>query len=151
ILTLGLASMLLAGLRAMQVTDLKLVLAFGTVSQLGFLVIMVGLGTPDAALAGIGLLVAHALFKACLFLVVGIIDHNAGTRDITELSGLGRRAPVLLGASVLAALSMAGIPPLWGFVAKESALAAELVADPPLTGFGKWLLLAGLVLGSMLT
>ncbi|MFI1463612.1 Na+/H+ antiporter subunit A [Nocardia carnea] len=151
ILTLGLASMLLAGLRAMQVTDLKLVLAFGTVSQLGFLVIMVGLGTPDAALAGVGLLLAHALFKACLFLVVGIIDHGAGTRDIRELSGLGRRAPVLLGTTVLAALSMAGIPPLWGFVAKESALAAELAADPPLSGTGKWLLLAGVVLGSMLT
>ncbi|MFI5714513.1 Na+/H+ antiporter subunit A [Nocardia sp. NPDC051750] len=151
ILTLGLASMLLAGLRAMQVTDLKLLLAFGTVSQLGFLVMMVGLGTPDAALAGIGLLVAHALFKACLFLVVGIIDHGAGTRDIGELSGLGRRAPVLLATSVLAALSMAGIPPLWGFVAKESALAAELAADPPLSGTGKWLLLAGVVLGSMLT
>ncbi|WP_280436510.1 Na+/H+ antiporter subunit A [Nocardia carnea] len=151
ILTLGLASMLLAGLRAMQVTDLKLVLAFGTVSQLGFLVIMVGLGTPDAALAGVGLLLAHALFKACLFLVVGIIDHGAGTRDIGALSGLGRRAPVLLGTTVLAALSMAGIPPLWGFVAKESALAAELAADPPLSGTGKWLLLAGVVLGSMLT
>lgn len=151
ILTLGLASMLLAGLRAMQVTDLKLVLAFGTVSQLGFLVIMVGLGTPDAALAGVGLLLAHALFKACLFLVVGIIDHGAGTRDIRELSGLGRRAPVLLGTTVLAALSMAGIPPLWGFVAKESALAAEIAADPPLSGTGKWLLLAGVVLGSMLT
>lgn len=93
VLTLGLASMLLAGLRAMQVTDLKLVLAFGTVSQLGFLVTMVGLGTPDAALAGIALIVAHALFKACLFLVVGIIDHGAGTRDLRELSGLGRRAP----------------------------------------------------------
>ncbi|NUP29590.1 MAG: Na+/H+ antiporter subunit A, partial [Nocardia sp.] len=95
ILTLGLASMLLAGLRAMQVTDLKLVLAFGTVSQLGFLVMMVGLGTPDAALAGIGLIVAHAMFKAALFLVVGIIDHGAGTRDLRELSGLGRSSPVL--------------------------------------------------------
>ncbi|MFI2233306.1 Na+/H+ antiporter subunit A [Nocardia testacea] len=150
VLTLGLASMLLAGLRAMQVTDLKLVLAFGTVSQLGFLVTMVGLGTPDAALAGIGLVVAHALFKATLFLVVGIIDHGTGTRDLRELSGLGRRAPVLLGASSLAALSMAGIPPLWGFVAKESALAAELHAEP-LSLTVKLLLAAGLVLGSMLT
>src|SRR5690606_14558307 len=58
---------------------------------------------------------------------------------------------VLLGTTVLAALSMAGIPPLWGFVAKESALAAEIAADPPLSGTGKWLLLAGVVLGSMLT
>lgn len=150
ILTLGLASMLLAGLRAMQVTDLKLVLAFGTVSQLGFLVVMVGLGTPDAALAGIALIVAHALFKACLFLVVGIIDHGAGTRDIRELSGLGRRSPVLFATATAAALSMAGIPPLWGFVAKESALGAVLDAEP-LSGTGRILLCAGLVLGSMLT
>ncbi|MEU1985898.1 Na+/H+ antiporter subunit A [Nocardia sp. NPDC019395] len=150
ILTLGLASMLLAGLRAMQVTDLKLVLAFGTVSQLGFLVIMVGIGTPDAALAGIGLIVAHALFKACLFLVVGIIDHGAGTRDIGELSGLGRRAPVLFATAGLAALSMAGIPPLWGFVAKESALSAVLDAEP-LSSTGRALLCIGVVLGSMLT
>lgn len=150
VLTLGLASMLLAGLRAMQVTDLKLVLAFGTVSQLGFLVVMVGIGTPDAALAGIGLVVAHALFKACLFLVVGIIDHGAGTREIGELSGLGRRAPVLFGAAALAAASMAGIPPLWGFVAKEAALAAELEAQP-FSPAGRLLLAAGLVLGSMLT
>ncbi|NKY37452.1 Na+/H+ antiporter subunit A [Nocardia speluncae] len=150
ILTLGLASMLLAGLRAMQVTDLKLVLAFGTVSQLGFLVIMVGLGTPDAALAGIALIVAHALFKACLFLVVGIIDHGAGTREIGELSGLGRRAPILFATATLAALSMAGIPPLWGFVAKESALGAVLDAEP-LSSTGRILLCAGLVLGSMLT
>lgn len=150
ILTLGLASMLLAGLRAMQVTDLKLVLAFGTVSQLGFLVIMVGLGTPDAALAGIALIVAHALFKACLFLVVGIIDHGAGTREIGELSGLGRRAPILFATATLAALSMAGIPPLWGFVAKESALGAVLDAEP-LSTTGQILLCAGLVLGSMLT
>ncbi|NUS91967.1 MAG: Na+/H+ antiporter subunit A [Nocardia sp.] len=150
ILTLGLASMLLAGLRAMQVTDLKLVLAFGTVSQLGFLVMMVGLGTPDAALAGIGLIVAHAMFKAALFLVVGIIDHGAGTRDLRELSGLGRSSPVLLGAAALAALSMAGIPPLWGFVAKESALAAELDAAP-LSPVVRLVLAVGLVLGSMLT
>ncbi|WP_459548286.1 Na+/H+ antiporter subunit A [Nocardia sp. X0981] len=150
VLTLGLASMLLAGLRAMQVTDLKLVLAFGTVSQLGFLVVLVGTGTPDAALAGIGLLVAHALFKACLFLVVGIIDHGAGTRDLGELSGLGRRAPILFGSAALAALSMAGIPPLWGFVAKEAALAAELEAQP-FSPMGRLLLIAGLVLGSILT
>ncbi|MEU4316736.1 Na+/H+ antiporter subunit A [Nocardia sp. NPDC024068] len=150
VLTLGVASMLLAGLRAMQVTDLKLVLAFGTVSQLGFLVTMVGIGTPDAALAGIALLVAHALFKACLFLVVGIIDHGAGTRDINELSGLGRRAPVLFATAALAALSMAGIPPLWGFVAKESALGAVLDAEP-LGTTGRLLLCAGVVLGSVLT
>ncbi|WP_433198323.1 Na+/H+ antiporter subunit A [Nocardia sp. CA-107356] len=150
ILTLGVASMVLAGLRSLQVTDLKLLLAFGTVSQLGFLILLVGLGTPDAALAGAALIVAHAFFKACLFMVVGIIDHGAGTRDLRELSGLGRRAPVLCAVAVLAALSMAGIPPLLGFVGKESALGAILDADI-LAGPARLLLTAGVVLGSILT
>ncbi len=150
ILTLGVASMVLAGLRSLQVTDLKLVLAFGTVSQLGFLILLLGLGTPDAALAGATLIVAHALFKACLFMVVGIIEHGADTRDLRELSGLGRRAPVLCGVAVLAALSMAGIPPMIGFVGKEAALAAELDADV-LAEPAKAALVVGVVLGSMLT
>lgn len=150
ILTLGVASMVLAGLRSLQVTDLKLVLAFGTVSQLGFLILLVGLGTPDAALAGATLIVAHAFFKACLFMVVGIIDHGAGTRDLRELSGLGRTAPMLCAVAVLAALSMAGIPPMLGFIGKESALGAVLDADI-LADPAKVALAAGVVLGSMLT
>ncbi|WP_174183351.1 Na+/H+ antiporter subunit A [Nocardia barduliensis] len=150
VLTLGLASMLLAGLRSLQVVDLKLVLAFGTVSQLGFLIVLVGIGTPAAALAGVTMIVAHALFKACLFLVVGIIDHGAGTRDLRRLSGLGRRAPVLYGTAIIAALSMAGIPPLLGFVGKESALSAVMDADV-LTAPVRGAVLACVVLGSMLT
>ncbi|CAM3996634.1 Na+/H+ antiporter subunit A [Nocardia ninae] len=150
VLTLGVVSMLLAGLRSLEVVDLKLVLAFGTVSQLGFLIVLVGLGTPDAALAGVAMIVAHALFKACLFMVVGIIDHGAGTRDLRRLSGLGRRAPVLCGIAILASLSMAGIPPLVGFVGKESALGAILEADS-LAAPARVALAAGVVLGSMLT
>ncbi|MFI7003798.1 Na+/H+ antiporter subunit A [Nocardia sp. NPDC050175] len=150
VLTLGVASMLLAGLRSLEVVDLKLVLAFGTVSQLGFLIVLVGIGTPDAALAGVAMIVAHAMFKACLFMVVGIIDHGAGTRDLRRLSGLGRRAPVLCGIAILAALSMAGIPPLVGFVGKESALGAILDADT-LAGPARVVLAVGVVLGSMLT
>ncbi|MFF0544651.1 Na+/H+ antiporter subunit A [Nocardia thailandica] len=150
VLPLGVVSMLLAGWRAMQVYDLKLVLAFGTVSQLGLLISLVAVGTPDAALAGMTLVMAHALFKAALFMVVGIIDHGAGTRDLRVLSGLGRRAPVLCAIATTAALSMAGIPPLVGFVGKESALSAVLAADvlPPA---GRYALLAGIVVGSALT
>ncbi|RBO87784.1 multisubunit sodium/proton antiporter MrpA subunit /multisubunit sodium/proton antiporter MrpB subunit [Nocardia puris] len=150
VLILGAATMLLAGLRAHQVTDLKLLLAFGTVSQLGFMIVMVGIGTPDAALAGAALIVAHALFKACLFMVIGIIDHGTGTRDLRELSGLGRNSPVLFGVAALAALSMAGIPVLLGFVGKESALAAILdagnLAEP-----ARIALCVAIVLGSVLT
>ncbi|MEU1885694.1 Na+/H+ antiporter subunit A [Micromonospora sp. WMMD987] len=142
LLTLGLVTMLVGGWAALRQCDLKLLLAYGTVSQLGLLTVVIGTGSADAALAGVAMLLAHALFKAALFLVIGIIDHEVGTRDLRELSGLGRRAPVLAVVAVLAAASMAGVPPLFGFVAKEAVFAAT--ADRPVV-------LAGLVLGTVLT
>lgn len=156
LLTLGVLTMLLGGLRALRQTDLKLLLAYGTVSQLGFLIVLVGAGTRSAALAGVAMLVAHALFKAALFLVVGLVDRATGTRDLRELSGLGRRLPVLLVTSVLAAASMAAIPPLAGFVAKETAYAAavDIAESGDGTGIGTfagWALVAGLAVGSALT
>lgn len=150
LLILGLLSMILAGLRSLQVYDLKLVLAFGTVSQLGFMMVLLSIGTPAAALAGVTMIVAHALFKACLFMVVGVIDHGAGTRDMRRLSGLGRRAPMLCGTAVLAALSMAGVPPLLGFAGKESALGSILDAGT-LSGPVRAAVCLGVVVGSMFT
>src|SRR5690606_21225987 len=100
--------------------------------------------------AGVAMIVAHALFKASLFMVVGIIDHSAGTRDLRQLTGLGRREPWLLGFASLAALSMAGLPPLFGFVGKEAALAAELDAGN-LTDPARVALAVVLVVGSALT
>ncbi len=152
VLGLGLATMLVGGYRALRQTDIKLILAYGTVSQLGFLTMVVGLGTPDAALAGLALLLAHGLFKATLFLVVGIIDHQAGTRDIRKLSGVYRSSRALAIVAAIGAASMAGIPPLAGFVAKESVFEAFLhyAADPAAAPWGM-LILAGLVLGSILT
>ncbi|MFI7605396.1 Na+/H+ antiporter subunit A [Micromonospora sp. NPDC049366] len=138
----GLATMLVGGWAALRQTDLKLLLAYGTVSQLGLLVVLTGAGTADAALAGVAMLLAHALFKAALFLVVGIIDHGAGTRDLRELSGLRHGSGPLVGVAVLAAASMAGVPPLFGFVAKEAVFAAFI--DRPV-------ILAGLVAGTVLT
>ncbi|MDO8337912.1 MAG: Na+/H+ antiporter subunit A [Microcella sp.] len=147
---LGLATMILGGWVALRQTDLKLLLAYGTVSQLGFLVVITGWGTRDAALAAGALLVAHALFKSTLFLVVGIIDHGAGTRDLRTLSGLGRRAPVLAGAAALALASMAGLPPLFGFVAKEAVLHALLVDARDGMGLAV-IAVIGVVVGSALT
>lgn len=95
LLTLGLLTMFIGGWQALKQTDLKLLLAFGTVSQLGFLTTMASFGTPDITKAALGLLIAHALFKSCLFLCVGIIDHRAGTRDLTKLSGGWRAFPVV--------------------------------------------------------
>ena len=150
LLGLGLFTMLLGGWRALTQFDLKLLLAHGTVSQLGFLVVVVSFGTRTAALAGLALLLAHALFKAALFLVVGIIDHRAGTRDLRKLSGLGREAPFLTVIAVLAVLSMAGIPLTAGFVAKEAVLSAFLESGAAGSVAG-WIALVGVTIGSTLT
>ncbi|GGF41291.1 monovalent cation/H+ antiporter subunit A [Microbacterium sorbitolivorans] len=150
LVTLGIFTMLLGGLQALREVDLKRVLAYGTVSQLGFISVVVGYGARDTALAGIALVVAHAMFKAALFLIVGIIDRQLGTRDIDKLSGVGRQAPTLMVVSIIVAASMAGVPPLFGFVAKEAALTSLL--DEAIGG-SAWALVAlvGIVIGSMLT
>jgi multicomponent Na+:H+ antiporter subunit A len=124
VLVLGGATLLLGGYRALRQHDLKLVLAFGTVSQLGLLTLLLGYGTRATALAGLALLGAHALFKASLFLVVGVVDAATGTRDLRKLAGVGRRLPVTALAATLATASMIGLPPFAGYVAKEAALAA---------------------------
>ncbi|WP_082479584.1 Na+/H+ antiporter subunit A [Agreia sp. Leaf283] len=126
LVAVGVLTMLVGGWRALRQHDLKLLLAYGTVSQLGFLTVVVGYGTRNAALAGITLITGHALFKATLFLVVGIIDNRLGTRDLRKISGLGRQAPLLAIVATLAAASMAGLPPLLGFVAKEATFTALL-------------------------
>ncbi|MFB9661267.1 Na+/H+ antiporter subunit A [Glycomyces mayteni] len=115
---------LFGGWTALRQTDLKLMLAYGTVSQLGMIAVVLGSGTYDTALAGAALLAGHAMFKAALFLVVGIIDKTTGTREIYSLSGLGDRRPVLAATAVVAVASMIGLPPTLGFVAKEAMLAA---------------------------
>ena len=151
VLILGGATMLLGGYRALRQDDLKLLLAFGTVSQLGFLIVLTGTGTRNAALAGVTMLVAHALYKATLFLVVGVVDHSAGTRDLRRLSGLGRSLPGVAVVATLALASMAGLPPLLGFVGKEAAYEAYLGnAHTPGLGWSP-AVLGVLIAGSVLT
>ncbi|MCC5033616.1 Na+/H+ antiporter subunit A [Streptomyces sp. WAC 00631] len=148
VFAVGLVSMVLGAWRALRETDLKRLLAYGTISELGMLMVLFGAGTRTAAMAGAVMLAAHAAFKATLFLVTGILDHQAGTRDVRELSGAGRRMPGVFAAALLAALSMAGVPPLLGFLGKEAGYEAFLHG----TGIGGRLpVLAGLVLGSVLT
>ncbi len=137
----GLATMSLGAVVAMWQRDLKLLLAYGTVSQLGFMMTLIGLDLIGAAVA---VLVAHALFKAALFLVVGIVDKSTGTRDVEKLSGLGRRQRGLATIAALSAMSMAGIPPLLGFVTKEAAI------DTLIAG-SDWLALAVIAAASILT
>lgn len=149
VVTLGLLTMVVAGWRAIREYDLKLVLAFGTVSQLGFITVMVGSGGREMMLAGLALLFAHAMFKATLFMVVGIIDHATGTRDIRRLAWLGDRSRPLLVIACGAAASMAALPPFFGFVAKEADF--ETVLHSPTLGPWAPYVLAGMVAGSVLT
>ncbi|UCA52383.1 Na+/H+ antiporter subunit A [Streptomyces sp. WA6-1-16] len=146
VIVLGGATMLLGGWRALRLNDLKLVLAYGTVSQLGFLTLLAGTGNRDAALAAVAMILGHALFKAPLFLVTGIVDHATGTRDLRRLSGVGRSLPYVAGVAVLAAASMAALPPLLGFAAKEAAFEALLHGSAA----DRWAL-AVVVAGSALT
>ncbi len=147
ILGLGLASLFLGGYRALRQHDVKYLLAYGTISQLGLMMVLFGVGIPEATLAGAALLVAHGAFKAALFMVVGVIDHQAHTRDLRVLDGLGRRLPWLAAVAAVSAASMAGLPLLFGFVAKEAAYEAFLHDSLALGS----LVLAGVVAGSALT
>lgn len=131
LITSGLITAVFGAVTALRQTDLKALLAYSTISQLGLLVAMIGVGTPEALTAAVVHTVAHALFKAALFMLIGVIDHEAGTRDIRELAKLRIRMPITIGALALAAASMAGIPPLLGFVSKESMFAAFVEAPGP--------------------
>lgn len=149
---LGLWTMILGGWRALRQDDIKLLLAYGTVSQLGMMTALAGIGSKAAAMATLTLVLSHALFKSVLFFTVGIIDKGTGTRDLNQLHGLGRTTPVLAVAAIISAASMAGIPPLIGFVAKESALTAAVESTHgTLSGVTGWLVVIGLVAGSTLT
>ncbi len=147
VLTVASATMITGAWRALRQHDLKLLLAYGTVSQLGFLMLLFGTGVYAIAQAGLVVLIAHAAFKAALFMVVGIVDHQTGTRDVRRLAGLGRGWWPVVAISVVAAASMAGVPPLVGFIGKEKALDALLHAD-----FGGAAVVVGVVVvGSVLT
>jgi multicomponent Na+:H+ antiporter subunit A len=115
----GTTTLLVGAVLAYGQTDLKRLLAYTTVSALGTLTLLLGISTDLAARAAMVFLLVHALYKAALFLGVGAIDHEAGTRDARLLGGLARVMPLTAFAVVASALSMAGLPPLFGFVAKE--------------------------------
>ena len=120
--TTGLVTMLFGAGVALFRHDLKAILAYSTISQLGLLVMLFGFSTPMAAVAGVFHIINHATFKAALFMNAGIVDHETGTRDIRRLGGLARLMPITATLGTLAAASMAGLPPLNGFLSKEMML-----------------------------
>ncbi|QXC51312.1 putative monovalent cation/H+ antiporter subunit A [Agrobacterium salinitolerans] len=123
-------TMLIGALLAVRQTDLKLMLAYTTVSSLGLLVMLTGFGSAHAIEAAVLYLVAHSLFKGALFMVAGIIDHETGTRDVTKLGGLRKAMPITFTAALAAAISMAGLPPFFGFLAKEEIYYALAHGNP---------------------
>jgi multicomponent Na+:H+ antiporter subunit A len=141
----GAATALVGGYLALTQTDLKRILAYSTVGALGTLVLLLGVGTPDAVAAALVFLLAHALYKGALFMVAGALDHATGTRDASRLGGLARAMPLTAAAGTLAALSLAGLGPLLSFVGKEMLLEALLDAE-------RWrapLVLAGVLSGAL--
>ncbi|SDH89161.1 Na+/H+ antiporter subunit A [Agrococcus jejuensis] len=153
LIVLGAATMLLGAARALKQTDAKVLLAHGTVSQLGLLITILGIGTAQAMLAGLAMLAAHAMFKAALFMVVGAVDRTYGTRDLRRLGGVGREHPALAVAAFVAAAAMAGVPPALAFVAKESGLAAAEHASH-MDGLDPWVgyvALVALAVGAAMT
>ena len=118
-----------ASVLAMRQTDIKQVLAYTTLMALGALTLFIGVGTSDAIKAMMLFLVVHSLYKASLFLMIGVVDHATGTRDADVLRGLARKMPVTFIAAALAAISMAGIPPFIGFIGKEFLYKAGLDLD----------------------
>lgn len=122
----GAVTMVWSSVLALKQTDLKLMLAYTTVMALGALTMMLGGGTRYAVMTVSVFLVVHALYKAALFLTVGLIDKGAGTREVGQLGGLRREMPITFWIAILAALSMAGFAPFVGFIGKELMYEAAL-------------------------
>ncbi len=119
----GFFTMLLGAFLALRSNDLKEILAYSTVSQLGFLIGFYGLGGGEGLRLDLLHVVSHVFYKGALFMVAGIVDHAAGTRDVRHLGGLARRLPLTALSALIAAAALAGLPPTTGFISKELMLA----------------------------
>lgn len=143
----GLITLVIGAYKAIFQHDLKGLLAYSTISHLGLITLLLGMGSPLALVAAIFHTLNHATFKASLFMAAGIIDHETGTRDMRKLSGLFRFMPHTATLAMVAAAAMAGVPLLNGFLSKEMFL-AETVAHENITLFGNYALPALATLAS---
>jgi multicomponent Na+:H+ antiporter subunit A len=133
---IGFSTAVFGAVVALKQDDLKALLAYSTVSQLGLITGLIGIGSPLALATAAIYTLSHALYKAALFMTVGIVEHETGTRDLRQLGGLRRSLPLAAAAGGTAALSMAGLPPLLGFVAKEEVFASLLESRAELATLG---------------
>lgn len=142
----GLLTLFMAAFFAIFKEDLKGLLAYSTISHLGLIMCLLGIGSPLAVAAAIFHIINHATFKAALFMIAGIIDHESGTRDLRKLSGLWQLLPFTATLTMITAASMAGVPLTNGFLSKEMFF-TELVANlsgPVLVGSAIVATLAGI-------
>lgn len=137
----GAITMLLGAYFAYSQTDFKKVLAYTTISALGTMVLMLGIDTDISVKAAIIFLLVHALYKGALFMVAGLIDKSVGSRDLRKLGGLYRVMPKTAIAAIISLLSMAGLPPMIGFIGKELIYEAKFA----MPDIGNILLIAGVV------
>lgn len=139
----GAATMVIGSWLALSHTDLKRVLAYSTVMALGTLTMLLGMGrTQYAIIATAVFIVAHSLYKGALFMVAGTLDHETGTRDVSQLGGLRKAMPVTATAAAIAALSMAGVAPFFGFIGKELVYEATLASETLAVGLAALAILA---------
>lgn len=134
LIAVGAITMLYAAVHTIFRTDLKAILAYSTISALGILVFLTGIGSKQSLLAAVVFVLIHSTYKATLFLVTGIIDHSTGLRDITKLQGLGKVMMPVAAVAFFAAISHGGIPPTFGFVGKD------LIYESTLAGSNAWVL-----------
>jgi multicomponent K+:H+ antiporter subunit A len=145
----GLLTMVFAAGVAVFRHDLKALLAYSTVSHLGLVAFLIGLGSPLASGVALFHILNHACFKAALFMSAGIVDHETGTRDLRRLGGLVRFMPVMAALAAVAAAAMAGLPPFNGFISKELMLKASLADGSTLWPAVPWLMPALATLGGL--
>ena len=122
----GVLTMLIGSYRAMTQKDIKAILAFTTINALGVLLLLMGIDTSLSIKAALLFLIVHAFYKAALFMIAGMIEKKTGTRDISRMGGLRKQMPVTFVVTILLALSMAGLPPMLGFLGKELIYEAKM-------------------------
>lgn len=123
----GVCTLLIGSFIAIFQNDLKGLLAYSTISHLGLITVLIGIGTPMAIVAAIFHILNHAIFKASLFMAAGIIDHECGTRDLRQLRGLRHKLPITATLAIVASAAMAGVPLLNGFLSKEMFFAETVM------------------------
>ncbi|MFO7951169.1 MAG: monovalent cation/H+ antiporter subunit D family protein [Candidatus Fermentibacteraceae bacterium] len=143
LIVLGILSMMVGVVLALGQWDMKRLLAYHSISQIGYVILAIGIGTPLAVMAGLFHLFNHSIFKSLLFLDSGALEHATGTRDLRRMAGVGRKLPVTSSTTLIASMSIAGIPPFNGFWSKLLIIVAAVQAGHSWSAF--WAVLASIL------